>query len=71
MWSGTHGADFALAICLFVAVKLNKNVDSDQYKYSDYGTEFDAHGSFSLSDVSGFGKNVMIFCALFFYFLIS
>ena len=44
---------------LFVAVKLTKNADPDKYKYSGYGIGFDASGSFSLSNGSGFGKNVI------------
>ena len=30
------------------------------YKYSGYGIGFDGSGSFSLSDGSGFGKNIII-----------
>ena len=44
-------------------VKLTKNSDSDKYKCFGYGTRFDAHRFFSLSDGSGFGKNVIIFGA--------
>ena len=35
----------------------------DKCKYSGYGTEFDVWGCFSLSNDSGFGKNVIIFVA--------
>ena len=35
--------DFALDNCLFGATKLTKNADPDQYTYSSYGIEFDAH----------------------------
>ena len=42
---------------------LTKNADFDKYKYSGYGTGFDSHGSFSLSNGSGFGRNVIIFSA--------
>ena len=43
------------------AVKLTKNADFDKYKYSGYGTGFDARGNFSSSCGSGFDKNVIIF----------
>ena len=46
---------------LFGAVNLTKNFDLDKYKYSGYGIGFDAGTSFSLSDGSGFGQNVIIF----------
>ena len=46
---------------MFGAVKLTKNTDFNKYKYSGYGIGFDAPRSFSLSDGSGFGKNVIIF----------
>ena len=35
---------------------LTKNADFHKYKYSGYAIGFDAHGNFSLSDGSGFGK---------------
>ena len=40
-----------------------KNAGFDKYKYSRYGIGFDACGSFSLPDGSGFGKNLIIFGA--------
>ena len=40
-----------------------KNDNLDKYKPSEYGTGFDACGSFSLSNGSGFGKNVITFPA--------
>ena len=43
------------------AVEFTKNTDFDRYKYSGYSIGFDARGSFSLSDSSEFGKNVIIF----------
>ena len=52
---------FALLISLLVVVKLNKNADPDKCSYSGYGIEFDTHGIFWLLDVSGFGKNEIIF----------
>ena len=63
LWPITVRQDFTLGSSLFEAVKLTKNADSDKYKYSGYGIGFDASGSFSLSDGSGFGKNVIIFGA--------
>ena len=42
------------------AVKLTTNSNTDMYKYSGYGIGFDGSGSFSLSDGSGFGKNIII-----------
>ena len=51
-----------LGNCLFVAVKLTKNTaDFDKYKYFGYGIGFTARRSFSLSDRTGFGKNVTMF----------
>ena len=46
---------------MFGAFKLTKNVDFDKYKYSGCGIGFDVRGSFSLSNGSGFGKNVIKF----------
>ena len=57
-WSFKFGKDFALGKALFGAFKLTKSADFDKYKYSGYGTEFNARGSFLLSNGSGFGKNV-------------
>ena len=56
------GKDFALGNSLFGAVKLNKYVDLDKYKYSGYGIAFDGRGYFSLSVSSGLCKNLIIFC---------
>ena len=44
---------------MFGAVKLTKNSDIDQYKYSGCGIEFDRRGSFSFGN--GTGRNVIIF----------
>ena len=44
--------------CLFGAVKLTKNVDVDQYKYSGYGIRFDRKGFFSIC--KEVGKNIII-----------
>lgn len=48
---------------MFGAVDLTKNDDFDKYKFSGHGIGYDASGRFSLSDVGGFGKNVIIFGA--------
>ena len=42
-------------------VKLTKNFDFDKYKYCGYDIGFNVNGTFSLSNGSGFGKNVIIF----------
>ena len=44
---------------MFGAVKLTKNANFDEYKYSGYSTGFDGHGTFSFSS-GGFGCNVRI-----------
>ena len=46
---------------MFGAVKLIKNADPNKYKYSGYGIGVDGRQSFSLSDGSRIGKNVIIF----------
>ena len=61
MWTVTVGKDFTLGNFSFAPDKLTKNSDPHKYKYSSYGTKFDASGSFSQFDSSGFGKNVIIF----------
>ena len=38
-----------------------KNADPDKYSYSGYAVAFDVRSTFSLTDDSGFGKNVTIF----------
>ena len=54
--------ELTLKDCLFGAVKLNKNTDTDKYKYSGYDIGFDSQSEFSLPDAS-IGKNVIIFGA--------
>ena len=44
-------------------VILTKNTDINNYSFSGYGIEFDATGSFLLSDGSGFGKPMITFGA--------
>ena len=51
MYTGTW---FHVRTFLFGTVKLTKTADFDKYFYSEYGMGFDASGSFSLSDDSGF-----------------
>ena len=48
--------NFTWVNCLFGSVKLTKNADLD-YKYTGYGTGFDSHSEFLLTDRS-YGKNV-------------
>ena len=57
MWFFTVGKDFVLGIFSFGAIKLTKNADFEKYKYSKFGSGYDVHGSFSLSNGSGFGKD--------------
>ena len=44
-------------------MSLSKNSNFEKYKYSGHGFGIQARESFSLSDGSGFGKNVLIFVA--------
>ena len=46
--------------CLFGAVKLTKNADTDKYWYFNYGIGFDRHVYFSQPS-GGTGGNVIIF----------
>ena len=52
--------DFTLDECLFGAVKLTNNADTDKCKYSGYGREFDSRSKFLWKDGSA-GENVIIF----------
>ena len=63
LWPFKQSLDFRSGNSLFWTVKLTKNADFDKYNYSGYGNGFDANGSFSLSDGSGFRVNVKIFGA--------
>ena len=54
--------DATLENCLFGAVKLTKNDDTDKYKYSGYGVAFDSKGTFSHPS-GGSRRNVIIFGA--------
>ena len=59
-WSSNLNTDFTLKECLFGAVKLNKNADTNKHKYTNYGIGFDSCSYFSLPGRS-MGKNVIIF----------
>ena len=61
LWSSLQVPNFALINSLFGTVKLTMNLDPNKYEYSGYGVEFGACGSFSLSNGSGSGRNVVIF----------
>ena len=63
LWSFKLDDDSTLRNALFVVVKLTKIADKDKYKDSGHEIEFYYHGTFSLSNGSGFGKNVIIFGA--------
>ena len=53
-WSRDIDADFTLGNCLFESVKLTKNADPDEHKYSGYGLRFDSGSEFScLMEVRG------------------
>ena len=54
------GQDFTPGNSFLGALNLTKNADFDKYKYSGNGIGFDESRSFSLSDDSGFGKNLII-----------
>ena len=60
--SSSHISDPALRNCLFDAVTLTNNSNTDKYGYSGYGTGFDRRSSFSFPS-GGFGQNVLIFGA--------
>ena len=42
-WLRYLNTKLTLYNCLFGAVKLTKNADSDKYRYSSYDIGFDAH----------------------------
>ena len=55
-----QGVDFTIGNSLFGSANLTKNIDSEKYCYSVYAIGFDGCRSFSLTDGSGFGKNLII-----------
>ena len=59
-WSKNLKTYFTLANCLFGAVKLTKNADSDKYKYSVYRIGFDSGLQF-LRTAGCDWKNIIIF----------
>ena len=63
LWAYIQGFDFIFGNFLFRSVELTENNDFEKYKYSVDGIGFGARKTFSLSDCSGFGKNVIIFGA--------
>ena len=58
-WSENWNTDFTLGGCLFGALKLTMNSDTDKYEYIGYGIGFDSHSDFSAN--GEFGKNAIIF----------
>ena len=62
MWNYTYSSDPTLENSLFGTVKLVKNAEIDQQKFSGYGTAFAMKGTFGFPAI-GFGENVMIFGA--------
>ena len=63
MWAYAHDTDFALGNYFFRAVKFTKNPNLVKYNSLIYGIESDKPGSFSLSNGSGFDRNLIIFSA--------
>ena len=59
-WFRNLNTDLTLKNCLFGSIKLTKNVDADEYKYSGYGVGFDSRSEFLFTDEC-FGKNFIIF----------
>ena len=57
------GDDFSLRNALSGAVKPVKDAEKGKCKYSGHGMEFYSHETFSLSNGSGFGRNIIIFGA--------
>ena len=53
--------------CIFGAVSLTKNGDTNNYKYSGYGTGLDGHGSISSPGI-GLVRNVIIFWSRYEFF---
>ena len=45
--SNLNSFDPTLQNCLFGAIKLTKNSDTDEYEYAGYGIGFDSKGTFS------------------------
>ena len=60
--STSKNNDPTLKSCLFGAVTITKNADTDKHKYSGYGVGFDRRSSFSFPN-GGFSQKVLIFGA--------
>ena len=60
--SFANTSSVTLENCLFGAVKLTKNTDTDKYKYSGYSIGFDSTGSFTHPS-GGYDKKFIIFGA--------
>ena len=58
--SSSNSDDPTVRNSLFGAVRLTKNANIDNYKYSGYEIGFDRRGSFSLPG-GEFGSNVIVF----------
>ena len=63
LWPFNASKVFMLGNSLLGIIKLTKDPDPDKYEHCGYGIRFYARGSFSLSNGSGFCKNVIIFTA--------
>ena len=61
LWPFNFCKDFGWGNSLFGAIKLIKYANLDKYTHSGYGIAFDTRGIFSLSNDSGFVKNLIIF----------
>ena len=61
----TIDSNFVFRNCLFGAIKIanNTNSDTDQWQYSGYGVGFDSTGSFTHPDNGKDAKNVVVFGA--------
>ena len=57
--SSSIDSDPALKNCLFGAVTLTKNADTEKYRYSAFGIGFDRRSSFSFP-VDGFDQHLLI-----------
>ena len=55
-----NSPDFTAQNALFGAVKITKDVDTSNYKYSGYGICFDGESDFTSGNITN-GKNVLIF----------
>ena len=60
MWSQDLNVEFTLKDCLFQAVKVTKNANTNKYSYSGYGIGFDSRSVFSVPNFD-WGKNVIVF----------